>query len=78
MAKYYNSSSKGEILISGMQTRHIYFAMKKLKRSVFISETDDGHRLTIRGEDTKEYKDLKEELAKRPTQDYLTPIYKYK
>ena len=42
MAKYYNSSSMGEILISSMKTRHIYFAMKKLERSVFISTTDDG------------------------------------
>ena len=52
--------------------------MKKLERSVFISETDDNKRLILKGEDTKEYKDLKEELTKRPTQDYLTPIYKYK
>jgi len=78
MDKYYTSSSKGKILIADMDTKHLYFAHKKLGNTIFVTTTDDGRRVTKHGRDTQEYKDLTEELSKRPTQDYLTPIYKYK
>ena len=55
MAKYYNSSSKGGFLYLECKL-DIYFAMKKLERSVFISERRWSPRPTIRGEDTKNIK----------------------
>lgn len=76
--KYYISSSEGRCLISAMDSRHIYNAINKLKRTVYAKIGDDGRITYYKEENNELIKALQHELNKRPTHEYFKPIYKLK
>jgi hypothetical protein len=76
--KYYISSSEGRCLISAMDSRHIYNAINKLKRTVYAKIGDNGRITYYKEENNELIKALQHELNKRPTHEYFKPIYKLK
>ena len=77
--KYYISSSEGRCLISAMDSRHLYNAINKLKRTIYAKVNDNGRITYYKSDENDEMiKALQHELNKRPTHEYFKPIYTLK
>lgn len=63
---YYNSSTKGKMLIADMTDAHLLNAIKKLDRTIIHRVDENNNTINIiKGCSLPEYQDLINELAKR-------------
>jgi len=63
---YYNSSTKGKMLIADMTDAHLLNAIKKLDRTIIHRVDKNNNTINIiKGCSLPEYQDLINELAKR-------------
>ncbi len=74
--EYYLSESTGKpIRIKDMNSRHLYNARNVVKRTVITKLDKNGVDLVTEGINQRLYDALDSELKKRPSEEYLKPIY---